>query len=158
MTSSLDEALEVAFALCKEFEGLRLKPYLCPAGKPTIGVGATVYEDGTKVTLKDAPISEKRAVELTKNLLKASYLQPVARLSPNLTTLPTTWGAIGSFAYNLGVEAYAKSKLRELIEAEDWSTAQVEIKRWTRAKGAVLPGLVKRRNAEAALIVGKANN
>lgn len=154
MTTPLDEAVEVAFALCNEFEGLRLKPYKCPAGVPTIGIGATIYENGTKVTMKDAPISEARAVELTKNLLRESYLKPVARLSPNLTELPTTWGAIGSFAYNLGVQAYAKSTLREMIEEENWTAAKAEIKRWTRSKGAVLPGLVKRRAAEAEYLGG----
>ena len=152
MTTPLDDALDVAFSLCKEFEGLRLRPYKCPAGIPTIGIGATVYEDGTKVTLNDPPITEARAVELTKNLLKSSYLQPVARLSPNLTSHPSAWGAVGSFAYNLGVQAYAKSKLRDLVEDEDWVAAKVEIKRWTRANGVVLPGLVKRRAAEAAYL------
>lgn len=152
MTTPLDEALEVAFALCKEFEGLSLRPYKCPAGIPTIGIGSTVYEDGRKVTMKDAPITEARAVALAKNLLRESYLLPVARLSPNLTDLPTAWGAIGSFAYNLGVQAYAKSALREAVEDEDWATAKVQIKRWTRANGVVLPGLVKRRAAEASYL------
>lgn len=149
MSTPLDEALEVAFALCKEFEGLSLRPYKCPAGIPTIGIGATVYEDGRRVTMKDAPITEARAVALTKNLLRESYLLPVARLSPNLTDLPTAWGAIGSFAYNMGVPAYAKSTLREAVEDEDWVVAKVQIKRWTRAKGVVMPGLVRRRAAEA---------
>ena len=50
--------------LIKEFEGLSLKPYLDVVNIPTIGYGNTFYEDGTKVTLKDRPITEERANEL----------------------------------------------------------------------------------------------
>lgn len=50
--------------LIKAFEGLSLKPYLCPAGIPTIGYGSTFYEDGTKVTLKDKAITEARATKM----------------------------------------------------------------------------------------------
>jgi len=47
--------------LIKKFEGLKLKPYLCSAGVPTIGYGNTFYETGKKVTLNDPAITEKRA-------------------------------------------------------------------------------------------------
>jgi lysozyme len=50
--------------LIKSFEGLYLKPYLCPANVPTIGYGNTFYENGNKVTLKDPIITEARAIEL----------------------------------------------------------------------------------------------
>ena len=42
-----------AVDLIKNFEGLRLTPYLCSAGVPTIGYGSTFYEDGRKVSLQD---------------------------------------------------------------------------------------------------------
>ena len=47
--------------MAQRFEGLRLHPYLCPAGKPTIGYGATYYESGYAVTLKDPQITKERA-------------------------------------------------------------------------------------------------
>ena len=47
--------------LIKRYEGFRAKPYLCPAGVPTIGYGVTVYPDGTKVTLQDPPITQAKA-------------------------------------------------------------------------------------------------
>lgn len=55
--------------LIKDFEGLRLKPYLCSASVPTIGYGNTFYEDGTKVKLTDKPITNERAIELLHFIL-----------------------------------------------------------------------------------------
>ena len=55
---------EAGLNLIKSFEGLRLKPYKCSAGVPTIGYGNTFYENNKKVSLADAAITESRAVEL----------------------------------------------------------------------------------------------
>ena len=56
-----------------------------------------------------------------------------------------------SFAYNTGMGAYQKSTMRKKIDAEDYAGAQAEFSRWTKAGGRELPGLVKRRQAEADL-------
>ena len=56
--------LDIAAALCKQFEGFKSRVYLCPAGIPTIGFGSTYYADGRKVTLSDEPISETIAEAL----------------------------------------------------------------------------------------------
>ena len=56
---NIDLAIEVAAALARRFEGCYLSPYLCPAGVPTIGYGATYYEDGAAVMLRDAPITRE---------------------------------------------------------------------------------------------------
>ena len=53
--------LELAAALCRQFEGYRAKPYLCPANVATIGYGSTYYADGRKVTLEDPPMDEPTA-------------------------------------------------------------------------------------------------
>jgi len=53
--------LEIAASLCRQFEGYRAKPYLCPAGIPTIGYGSTYYADGRKVTWEDPPMDEPTA-------------------------------------------------------------------------------------------------
>ena len=60
----IELAVKVAAALARMFEGLYLSPYLCPAGVPTLGYGATYYEDGTRVTLSDPAITRERAEEL----------------------------------------------------------------------------------------------
>lgn len=48
------------------FEGYKPKPYLDSGKVATIGIGSTVYEDGTKVKMTDAPITQKRAIEISK--------------------------------------------------------------------------------------------
>ena len=50
--------------LIKSFEGLKLKPYLCPAKVPTVGYGSTFYENDKKVKLTDPSITEQRASEM----------------------------------------------------------------------------------------------
>ena len=57
----IDAAVQIASVLCRRFEGLFLRPYLCPAGVPTIGYGATYYRDGRRVKLSDPAIT--RALE-----------------------------------------------------------------------------------------------
>ena len=49
------------YLLIAQFEGLRLKPYLCSAGVPTIGYGSTFYPSGRKVTMQDKPITQETA-------------------------------------------------------------------------------------------------
>lgn len=145
-------AIQTARGLCMAFEGLVLAPYLCPAGVPTIGVGTTRYEDGTRVSLADAPISRERAIELLEHELHAT-LPRVLRLCPGLPAWgDEAVGAILDFAFNCGTGALQASTLRRRLNADDAQGARTELMRWTRAAGRVLPGLVRRRAAEAALL------
>ena len=150
--STIDQAVELAAALCRQFEGLRLKPYLCPAGVPTIGYGSTRYADGRAVTLKDPPITAEQAQDLLLLTLRHDYLPGVLRLSPSLAGQPRALAAIVDFAYNLGLARYTVSTLRTRVDAGDWDRAKIELERWVRGGGKVLPGLVRRREAEAALL------
>ncbi len=152
--------LDIAADLCKRFEGFRSKPYLCPAGVPTIGYGSTHYGDGKRVTLADAQISEPAAYALLLSELFNTYAPGVLRLCPGLLPLAILAGgdwrklnAIVDFAYNLGVGRLQTSTLRKKINARDWPAVRNELGKWVRGGGRVLPGLVKRRAAEAALIV-----
>lgn len=147
-----EQALAIAAGLCRRFEGLRLKPYLCPAGVPTIGYGSTRYADGKAVTLRDAPITAAQADELLMATLRRDYLPGVLRLSPSLADKPQVLGAIVDFAYNLGVAKYGSSTLRKRIDAGDMAGARAELAKWVRGGGKVLPGLVARRAAEVALL------
>ena len=150
--SVTQEALEITAALCRTFEGLYLKPYLCPAGVQTIGIGSTLYEDGTKVTLQDAPITAERAEAILKLTLARDYLPGVVKASPGLLKSASRLGAIVDFAYNCGVPRYRASTLRKRVDSEDWPGARFEIKKWCRGGGKELRGLKLRRTAEAALI------
>ena len=144
-------AEEVALELIKRFEGCYLRPYLCPAGVPTIGYGATYYEDGRRVTLADPPITKARATELLVWMLRARYLLAVRKLCPGIDT-PNRLAAIIDFTFNLGDGNLRTSTLRRRINAGRWDDVPAELRKWDKAGGRVLRGLSLRREAEAALI------
>lgn len=144
--------LEIAAELCKRFEGFRAKPYLCPAGIPTIGYGSTYYADGKKVTLNDLLISQEAANDLLMNELQHTYLPGVVRNCPILATDERKCNAIVDFCYNLGVGRLQTSTLKRKINAQDWDGAKEQLMLWTKGGGKVLPGLLKRRQAEMTLL------
>ncbi|MFW5454076.1 lysozyme [Thioalkalivibrio sulfidiphilus] len=61
--------------------------------------------------------------------------------------------AIVDFTFNLGAGRLQTSTLRRRVNERDWEAAARELRRWVYDGGKVLPGLVARREAEAALIV-----
>ena len=133
-------------AIIKQYEGFRAKPYLCPAGVPTIGYGATYYTDGRKVTLKDAPISEADADKLLDKML-AKYEDAVNRY----VQVPITqnqFDALVSFCYNLGQENLRNSTLLKKVNAKDYKGAADAFLNWVYASGKKLQGLVNRRTDE----------
>jgi lysozyme len=142
----------VAAALCRPFEGLRLQPYICPAGYPTIGYGTVWKPDGSKVTMEHPPISKETAEAWLVHELRHNYLAGVLKASPGLLARPRALGAMTDFAYNLGVARYRASTLRKRVDDGDWEDAKAQLMLWTRGAGRVLPGLVRRRAAEAALL------
>jgi lysozyme len=144
--------LELAAELCKRFEGFRSKPYLCPANVATIGYGSTYYANGTKVTLNDPPMSEKEAHALLMAELEHTYLPGVVRNCPILLTDVKKCNAIVDFCYNLGTGRLQTSTLKRKINAQDWEGAKEQLMLWTKGGGKVLPGLLKRRQAECSLL------
>jgi len=144
--------LELATTLCKEFEGFRSKSYLCPAGVETIGYGSTRYPDGRKVKLDDPPIMRTEAEDILRWQLEREFLPGVLRACPSLISHPQALNAVVDFAYNLGVGRLPTSTLRRRINQGDWQGAKEQLMRWVRGGGRILPGLVRRRKAEAALL------
>lgn len=147
------EALDLAAKLCLKFEGLYLRPYLCPAGVATIGVGSTRYEDGTAVTMHDSPISKERAIGLLMLTLKRDYMPAAKRLCPDLETAGQL-AALTDFAYNAGIGALKASTLRKKVNAKEYELVPAEFAKWTKGGGKVLKGLVIRRQAESNLFQG----
>lgn len=140
--------------LIKDFEGLRLQPYVDAVGIPTIGYGNTYYENGAKVKLTDEPITEQRATELLQYVL-TRYEDAVNRY----VQVPMTqnqFDALVSFAYNVGNENLRKSTLLKLLNRGQPALAAQQFTRWNRAGGKVLKGLVRRRAAEMALFMAVA--
>lgn len=145
-------ALTQAAELCRHFEGFRSNPYLCPAGYWTIGFGTVNKPDGTQVTADHPPISQETAEEWLMEELRNTYMAGVLKASPGLITHDGALAAVTDFAYNLGVPRYRASTLRRRINEQDWPAARVEINRWVFGGGRKLPGLIRRRAAEAKLI------
>lgn len=145
-------ALLIAETLCRTFEGFSSTPYICPAGYPTIGYGTVYKPDGTKVTMQDAPISQETALQWLRQELERTYMAGTLKASPHLIAFPGILGALTDFSYNLGVSRYRASTLRKRIDEQDWEAAQVELQRWTRGGGKMLPGLVRRRQAESIFL------
>ena len=144
--------LDIAASLCKQFEGFRSKPYLCPANVATIGYGSTYYADGRKVTLNDSLMSEQEAHALLMVELEHTYLQGVIRNCPILLTDERKCNAIVDFCYNLGIGRLQTSTLKRKINASDWEGAKEQLMLWNKGGGKVLAGLTKRRTAECALL------
>jgi lysozyme len=142
------------YDLIKEFEGLKLKPYLCSASVPTIGYGSTYYENGKKVKLTDAPITKERADALFKIVADDFAKRVVPLIKKPLTQ--NQFNALVSFAFNLGVRALQNSTLLRLvnINPNDANIAK-EFLKWNKAGGRVVQGLTNRRIKESALYFTK---
>jgi len=135
--------------LIRRFEGLRLKPYMCPAAVATIGYGSTTYPNGKRVSLQDPSITQSYAEELMQR--DAMIFAAAAKtLSPNLTGDKLC--AIADFCYNLGTGRLQTSTLKRKINAQDWEGAKEQLMLWNKGGGKVLAGLTKRRVAECALL------
>ena len=145
------DAVAIAAALARRFEGFAATAYLCPAGVPTCAFGATYYEDGSRVQLTDPPITKERAEALLLWMVRTVYLPAVMRLCPSVDT-PGRIAALIDFTFNLGAGNLKNSTLRRRVNAGDWSSVPTELRKWNKGGGRILRGLTLRREAEAELI------
>jgi lysozyme len=138
------------YQLICEFEGLRLKPYLCSAKIPTIGYGNTYYPDGKRVTLLDKEITKEYAFEIFKVIADKFGRRVLSMVKKPLTQ--NQFNALVSFAYNVGTGAFSTSTLLKKVNANPNDlTIRNEFARWTRANGKIVNGLVNRRKKESDL-------
>lgn len=140
--------------LIAEFEGLSLKPYMCPAKKATIGYGNTYYKDGTKVTMLDKPITKEEAIKLLEIIID-SFAKQVSKL----VTSPLNQNqinAVVSFAYNVGVGNLKNSTLLKLINKDHNQLAiSNEFLKWINVGGEKSKGLERRRIKESQIYFKK---
>ena len=153
---------EVGISLIKHFEGVRLKPYRCPALLWTVGVGHVLYPRQHHLTLEErmhfqlAPahnrtFTQEEVNDLLRNDLRR-FERGVERLCGRSTT-QSQFDALVSFAFNLGFGALQRSTLRRKHLRKDYAGAASEFLKFVRAGGKVLPGLQRRRIAERILYV-----
>ncbi len=143
------------------FEGFSANPYPDPAsgGEPyTIGYGTTIYPNGKKVTMADAPVTKAQASSYIQAYVNTN-IQPW--LAQNLPALnQNQFDALCSFIYNEGLHNFQSSSLLKDIRSHaDNNTITAAFNMWVNAGGHVMPGLVTRRAAEARLYcTGVINN
>lgn len=138
--------LEKALKLIKEFEGCRLTAYPDPGsgGDPwTIGWGSTGPGIKKGVTWTQDMADARLSSDVTKFAAKVDALLGAA------PTTPGQKAALVSLAYNIGTGNLQTSTLLRLHKEGDYVAAQGQFQRWNKAAGKVLPGLTRRRMAEA---------
>lgn len=136
--------------MLKGFEGCRLAAYQDSVGVWTIGYGWTQPVNGVPVG-KGMTITQETAESLLRSGL-VRYEKGVTGLV-KVTINQNQFDALVDFAYNLGVKALEGSTLLKKLNAGDYAGAAAEFPKWNKAGGKVLPGLVKRREAERTLFL-----
>jgi len=149
--------------LVKHHEGVRTKPYRCPALLWSVGVGHVIdpthigvkYEDRKSLSIPqgwDRVLSMAEVDALLAQDL-AKFERGVARLCPGSIDRQSQFDALVSFSFNVGLGNLQRSSIRMRYNRGDIEGAAEAFLMWTKAGGRVLPGLVKRRNDEKALFL-----
>jgi lysozyme len=130
--------------ICKEFEGLRLHAYRCPAGVWTIGYGHT------RDVRVDQVLTEEQAEALLDQDLRQCALYVRQMVFKPINTNQAE--ALTDFIFNLGAGNFRGSTLLRKVNIDpNDPTIRDEFAKWVKAGGEVLPGLVRRREVEAEL-------
>lgn len=149
--------------MIKHHEGVRNKPYLCPAKLWTIGVGHVLYPEQAKLKLDDRKsmwlhpednrVWTAEQIDALFTLDLARFESGVARYCPASVNNQNHFDALVSFAFNLGLGSLQKSGLRMKYNRGEYQEAADEFPKWAKAGGKVLKGLLNRRNDERALFL-----
>jgi len=158
--------------LMHKYEGFRNKPYLCPAHIWTIGYGHVLYQEQIRLPVvrvpdKHTPMIRKEmplkpednrvwSKEEINELFRVdveSFERGVLRLVPGCVGRQGSFDALVSISFNFGLGNLQRSTIRMKANRGDWEGAADAFRAWTKGGGKVLPGLVKRREAEIALFL-----
>ena len=134
-------------ALIKKFEGLELEAYKCAAGVWTIGYGHT----------KDVQEGDVWSESHADHMLEVELEEFEGYINDNVTVAlsQNQFDALVSWVYNLGPANLKASTMLKVLNSGDYEGVPAQIKRWNKAGGKVLKGLIRRREAEALLFVGR---
>lgn len=149
-----DHSLAPALTIIKEFEGLVLDAYLCPAKILTIGYGTTVYPNGNRVQRGDR-VTPREAEDLL-----LWYVQ--SRIVPKLSVVIPKWSeltnnqkcALISFAYNVGEHFYGSNgfgTITRVLRTGEWSAVPNAFMLYVNPGSFFEQGLRRRREKESAL-------
>jgi len=132
----------------KQWEGLKTKAYKDAGGVWTIGYGHTAMA-GSPVPYQGQVITAAEA----ENILLEDLAQYEAAVANNVNVKlnDNQFAALVSFAFNVGINAFKKSKLLKKLNNGNFDAVPTELMKWTKAGGKKLQGLVNRRQAEGYL-------
>ncbi|UOO77909.1 lysozyme [Neisseria sp. Dent CA1/247] len=105
-----------------QHEGFRSKPYRDSVGVPTIGIGSTVYPDGSKVKMTDPAITKKQAIEHAKHHVSKDERR-FQKLMPDVMLSQTEYDLYLDFAYQYGTHTFAKSSMLRNLKRGDYKAA-----------------------------------
>lgn len=131
--------------LIKQFESLRLKAYLCPAGKWTIGYGHTR-------NVKEGDVINSDTAEKLLRADLVGFEKDVNRLI-KVNVTQNQFDALISLVFNIGARAFSTSTLLRLLNQGEYTAAANQFIRWKTSNGKELLGLVRRRRAEMELFL-----
>jgi lysozyme len=138
--------------LIKHFEGVHKKPYICPAGYWTVGVGHLISRDAELPIEWDRVLSPGEIDDLLRKDLRRFELG-VLRLLGTVQPSQSEFDALVSFSFNLGLGCFQRSTVRSAFIRGDKKRSGEVLLKYRRAGGKILQGLVRRRQAELALLM-----
>ena len=158
--------------LMHRYEGFRSRPYLCPAHIWTIGYGHVLYQEQIRLPVarvegketpmirKEMPLKPEDNRVWTKTEIDElfrtdvrTFERGVLRLVPGVVGRQGAFDALVSISFNFGLGNLQRSTIRMRANRGEWEGAAEAFRVWTKGGGKVLPGLVKRREAEIALFL-----
>ncbi len=145
---------ERAIKLIKHHEGVRSRPYRCPANLWTVGVGHLIGDGKSLPDSWNRTFTEAEIDGILKSDLRRFELG-VHKMLPNVPLRQHEFDAIISFCFNLGLGCFQRSTLRQALLRGDKKAAMESLVKYCRAGGKILRGLQIRRLDEKALFEGK---
>ena len=145
---------ERAIKLIKHHEGVRNRPYRCPANLYTVGVGHLIGDGKSLPESWNRTFSQEEIDGLLKSDLKRFELG-VHKMLPNVPLKQSEFDSIVSFCFNLGLGCFQRSTLRQALLRGDKKAAMESLVKYCRAGGKILKGLQIRRLDEKALFESK---
>jgi len=148
--------------MIKHHEGVRYKPYRCPARLWTIGVGHVLYPNQGRLPLDQRDsfaLEPEHNRTFSKEEVDGILSSDLQRFETGITKLfpmvltPGQNDALVSFAFNLGLGGVQRSTLRQKVLRGEIEEASNEFLKFTKGGGKILPGLVKRRQDERSLFL-----
>ena len=145
---------KAAIALIKHHEGVRSRPYRCPANLWTVGVGHLIGDGKSLPDSWNRTFSQEEIDGILKSDLRRFELG-VHKMLPNVPLRQHEFDAIISFCFNLGLGCFQRSTLRQALLRGDKKAAMESLVKYCRAGGKILRGLQIRRLDEKALFEGR---